>query len=161
MCCKISLNFSYFDSQSGVFKMSVYSNPVIHWPKLLTLLSRMSLFQTLSLQGLFAQCKCSFIKIELWSLAPTGGSWIISKLRSLLLVRHQSKIEFSLVGTLIIWRKPVNCFILLALKPVLVGLKSPVIMINASGCLERKWSTFEYVYIIQNSRQRWKMYYGI
>ena len=37
----------------------------------------------------------------------------------------------------------INCFILLALKPVLVGLKSPVIMINASGCLERKWSTFD------------------
>ena len=61
--------------------------------------------------------------------------------------KNQSRMDFSLVGTSIIWRKPDSLF----LNTILLqsstwgggGLKSPATISRASGCLQRYVSTLD------------------
>ena len=56
-----------------------------------------------------------------------------SKIGFFILVKHQSRMELSLVVTRIICERPVSLLTRLTSKPVLVGLKSPVTNTSASG----------------------------
>jgi hypothetical protein len=117
------------------------------WPKDLTLLSFKSLFHWQLLLGFRLRWRYGLIRIALWSLEPTGGSWEHVYARAFTLTKHQSKIEFCLVGTLIICVSPEIRFRCLSLNPVLVGLKSPVTMTTASGWRQRKESTLDWIWL--------------
>ena len=132
------INLLSFSSQLST---ELQSFCVIHLPNVrqaLSLILRIFIFLTV---GLFSAFVIGLDNIEKWSEDPIFGNWDESNSFGLF-VKKQSRIPESLVLNFTSWLRWFTWAISLYLSPVVVGLKSPVIITRAFGCLDRIKSGF-------------------
>ena len=133
-----SWNFSLHNTAARTWDQS-FSN--IHLPKGHQALSLISLIRTFLLVWELREEVTGLARMVKWSVAPTFGSWERPNNLSIL-VRKQSKVAESLVLNFTICLMFFAWVKLFTLNPVDVGLKCPVMITNALGCLRSRVSRF-------------------